>query len=226
MSQVKVDTLPLILAALKKGKAQSVLDVGCGRGRLSSALVQQGFSVTGLDPQAEIISAAMAAVPAARFDVGTAERMPYPDRSFDAVIFLNALHHVPAQSMPAALKEARRVLKENGSIIVVEPKAAGAFFTVMLPVEDETEIRALAESAISGAIENGLVSLKAKVVYDRISRFANADKFIAFLNEADPMRASAAAAEKATIERLFSEHAKRDGDTLTLVQPMTFFQLA
>ena len=38
---------------------------------------------------------------------------PVPDASFDVVIFFNSLHHVPAESMDAALLEAARVLRSR-----------------------------------------------------------------------------------------------------------------
>jgi SAM-dependent methyltransferase len=44
-----------------------VIDVGCGAGPLTQALVDVGFEVTGVEPSAELLQAARAAVPSARF---------------------------------------------------------------------------------------------------------------------------------------------------------------
>ena len=57
------------------------------------------------------------AVPNIRFDVLPAERMDYPDDSFDLVFFNDILHHV---DIPATLAEARRILRPGGTLIANE----------------------------------------------------------------------------------------------------------
>jgi 2-polyprenyl-3-methyl-5-hydroxy-6-metoxy-1,4-benzoquinol methylase len=44
-----------------------IVDVGCGAGPLTAAIVQVGFEVTGIDKSAELLAIARAAVPRARF---------------------------------------------------------------------------------------------------------------------------------------------------------------
>lgn len=223
---VRADTMALILAALAEAGARTVLDIGCGPGRLAAGLAGRGFAVTGVDPQAQLISAARAAVPGARFEVAGAQALPFADAAFDAAIFLNALHHVPEAMMRDALLEAVRVLGPGTPLIIVEPLATGSFFEAMRPVEDETGIRAAAASAIDEAVEAGEIRLEARIVYDRINRFANADEFIGALVAVDPERAMAAADRHDDIERLFAIHAKPGDGGFALVQPMIFFRLS
>lgn len=124
-TSLKMDTLPIIVDVLNSRNARSILDIGCGRGGLAATLTRRGFSVTGIEPQPEIVNAAKEKVPTALFDVGHAENLPYLNGSFDVVVFLNSLHHVAPGKMELALGEACRVVRENGSVVIVEPEAKG-----------------------------------------------------------------------------------------------------
>jgi SAM-dependent methyltransferase len=100
-----------------------VLELGIGMG------LNLGFydpanvdSVTGVDPAAELRAIAEAAPRApglhVRVEEGTAEALPFEDRSFDCVVctFTLCSVHTPAQ----ALAEARRVLKPGGRFLYCE----------------------------------------------------------------------------------------------------------
>jgi SAM-dependent methyltransferase len=145
---------------------RDVLDVGCGEGELVRRLVLAGARVVGLDPLAVALEHARHAgppSPAARFVEGPAEALPFPGESFDVVIFFNSLHHVPAESMDAALAEAARVLRGGGVLYVQEPLAEGSFFEVVRAVEDETRVRAAAQDALRRATSEGrLVELASR----------------------------------------------------------------
>ncbi|MFG1463832.1 class I SAM-dependent methyltransferase [Xanthobacter sp. DSM 24535] len=195
---------------------RKILDVGCGTGALAGALGARGAEVTGIDPQAEAIAAARAAAPAARFEQTGAQAMPFADGAFGVAVFLNSLHHVPAPLMAAALREAARV--SGGNVVVIEPLAEGTFFASMLPVEDETEIRTLAQQALSTVAEQGLRVLDC-VEYDDPRRFQDLDGFIAKLVAVDPARKPVAAAKRDELQALFSANAVPDGTMFSLVQP-------
>lgn len=100
-----------------------VLELGIGMG------LNLGFydpakvdSVTGVDPAPELRATAEAAPRApglqVRVEAGTAEALPFEDRSFDCVVctFTLCSVHTPAQ----ALAEARRVLKPGGRFLYCE----------------------------------------------------------------------------------------------------------
>jgi len=103
--------------------AGRVLELGIGMG-LNLALYDPGKveSVTGVDPAAELRAIAQAAPRDPRLAVsvedGTAEALPFEDRSFDCVVctFTLCSVHDPA----AALAEARRVLKPGGRFLYCE----------------------------------------------------------------------------------------------------------
>jgi ubiquinone/menaquinone biosynthesis C-methylase UbiE len=72
-------------------RGKRVLDLGCGDGRFALGVAPLATSVDGLDPDAEGIAAARKAarkakIQNARFAVGAAQRLPYPDGAFDVVL--------------------------------------------------------------------------------------------------------------------------------------------
>jgi len=88
---------------------RSLLDVGCGNGRLASLLLERrpDLQLRGVD----VIPAATSHLPVAIFD---GERLPYPDAAFDSVMLIDTLHHSRDPLM--LLKEASRVAR-HGLII-------------------------------------------------------------------------------------------------------------
>ncbi len=108
----------LELVDLKPG--MRVLDVGTGTGMVAMAAAQAvgpTGRVIGHDLAPEMIAAAQAKAAASGltqidFRLGDAEHLPFPDESFDAVMFASSLFFVP--DIPGALREARRVLAPGG----------------------------------------------------------------------------------------------------------------
>jgi SAM-dependent methyltransferase len=219
------DTPARIRAILSEIGAHRVLDIGCGHGGLARNLVQAGYDLTGIDPASEAVDAARLAVPEARFEVGGAEQLPYAAGSFDACIFLNALHHVPLPLMRGALLEALRVLRPAGEVIIVEPLAEGAFFEVMRPVEDETEMRHAAIRAIDALLAAGAATGPAPVTYHRPTPVADLDAFVEYLARVDPTRRALADAQRETLARLYAAHITVGPNGPELSQPLRLWRL-
>jgi ubiquinone/menaquinone biosynthesis C-methylase UbiE len=104
-----------------------VLDVGCGTGRLAMTFATQvapSGSVAGIDPAPEMIKRATSRarkqqVPVA-FQVAFAQRLPFPNATFDAVACTLALHHVAEDDQQSAVQEMHRVLKPDGRLLIAE----------------------------------------------------------------------------------------------------------
>jgi ubiquinone/menaquinone biosynthesis C-methylase UbiE len=98
-----------------------VLDVGCGQGIDVVRYAAAGARVTGIDLTPRHVELACAHVAAAgliaEIVVGDAEKLPFPDASFDRVSSNGVLHHTP--DMPRALREIRRVLSPAGEVRVI-----------------------------------------------------------------------------------------------------------
>ena len=91
--------------------SKRVADVGAGTGKLSGILQVAGHDVVAVDPDAQMLEALAAAHRGIPTLVGTAEGIPLPDASVDAVTFGQAWHWVDPVR---ASGEAARVLRPGG----------------------------------------------------------------------------------------------------------------
>jgi SAM-dependent methyltransferase len=107
-----------VLELLDGKRDLRVLEVGCGTGHWLAHLAQAGAAhAFGLDPSRKMLLRARATAPAAQVVLGSAERLPFRDGSFDRVLAVNALHHFPDK--PAFIAEARRVLRSGGRMLTI-----------------------------------------------------------------------------------------------------------
>lgn len=97
---------------LKRG--DKVLDVGCGKAFLvyDFTKVVAGIDIQGIDVSEYAIANAKEEVKD-RVRVGSATRLPWPDRHFDLVYSLNTLHNLHAYDLEPALREMERVGKKK-----------------------------------------------------------------------------------------------------------------
>lgn len=107
--------------ALSPRPGLRVLDAGCGRGEVLLACARAGAQVAGIDyadAALEIAHEVLAGVPDADLRKGEVTSLPWPDESFDRVLFADVIEHLdPAQDV-AALAELHRVLKPGGRLLV------------------------------------------------------------------------------------------------------------
>jgi ubiquinone/menaquinone biosynthesis C-methylase UbiE len=92
-----------------------ILDVGCGTGLASRPLLDNTFTVVGVDPSERMLAHAKRRYPDAQWVVGTAEKLPFENASFDAVISAQIIQRV---DRGAAIAEMIRVLKPNGLVAI------------------------------------------------------------------------------------------------------------
>jgi ubiquinone/menaquinone biosynthesis C-methylase UbiE len=161
---------PAITAALERHmifRDRMIIDVGCGGGDTVRWLAAQGARVTGLDNAAMLAKAG--SIPprgAEEYAEGMAQKLPFADGSADAVLFQASFHHVPAAAMAAAAAECRRVLKNGGRAVFVEPVyRAGTYTEITRLVEDEEEIQEKAYTAIVALAGSGMAMEKEEFFY-------------------------------------------------------------
>jgi len=96
-----------------------VLDIGCGTGKTTSALISMGMDVTGLDFSPSAISHCVSIFgDKAKFTIAECERMPFPDKHFDAVVAVHVLEHLSETQLKDTVKEISRVLMPGGLVFV------------------------------------------------------------------------------------------------------------
>jgi ubiquinone/menaquinone biosynthesis C-methylase UbiE len=107
LARMEVDRV--VDLSLEGIETHSVLDIGTGSGVFAEAFSLRGKKVAGLDENIEMIASAERHVPHVVFRIGSAESIPWPDRSFDLVFLGLVLHEV--DSPLTALREARRIAR-------------------------------------------------------------------------------------------------------------------
>ncbi|MFA6097981.1 MAG: class I SAM-dependent methyltransferase [Patescibacteria group bacterium] len=97
----------------------SVLDAGCGNGRLLQMLEQKNISYTGIDISPRLVAIAKAQHPNQTFLAGDITNLPFPDNKFNAVFCIATLHHIPGKELrEKTIKEFHRVLKKGGCLLM------------------------------------------------------------------------------------------------------------
>ena len=148
-----------LLAELLPLQGQDILELGCGNAALARTLLARhpDSRVTGLevDERQHALNLAARPLQGLRFEAAGAQAIPFADASFDLVLMLKSLHHVPLPLMAQALDEARRVLRPGGHLYVSEPVFAGPLNEVMRIFHDEGRVRAAAQVALDAALHKG-----------------------------------------------------------------------
>lgn len=109
-----------------------VLDIGCGIGQMAVWMAKQGAHVTAIDVGPDLIDAARQVASlnsvSVDFRVGNATALEFADASFDAVVGMAILHHLPVDILDACMEEVRRVLRPDGVAVFFEPVEDSALF--------------------------------------------------------------------------------------------------
>ena len=92
-----------------------VLEVGCGQGHLTKRLADRGIDITGIDANPNAPEVAESE----RVLYMRAEALEFEDESFDIILSVHAIEHIPPLSQ--ALAEMARVLKPAGQALHIYP---------------------------------------------------------------------------------------------------------
>lgn len=143
------------LAALAQARPDArVLDLGCGGGHVAFAVAPQVREVVAYDLSPEMLEVVARAAGERGFanvttQQGVAERLPFADASFDAVMSRYSAHHW--RDFPAGLAEAARVLKPGGLAAFVDSVSPGTplldtFMQAIELLRDPSHVRSYARA--------------------------------------------------------------------------------
>jgi ubiquinone/menaquinone biosynthesis C-methylase UbiE len=114
------DDLCLYLARYSSEDSK-LLEIGCGTATLLENLERRGYQkLLGCDLSPATLEVARAKVKSADFKVANMISLPYNSNSIDLAIFMGSLHHLPFGDIQEALKEASRVIKPGGVMIIAD----------------------------------------------------------------------------------------------------------
>jgi SAM-dependent methyltransferase len=145
-------------------RGQRALDVGCGPGALTAELVERlgADAVRAVDPSASFVAAARERLPGVDIGQSAAERLPFADGVFDAVLAQLVVHFMA--DPVAGLREMGRVTSAGGTVAACVWDHAGGrsplavFWRAVL----ELDPAARDESGLAGAGEGQLARLFAE----------------------------------------------------------------
>jgi ubiquinone/menaquinone biosynthesis C-methylase UbiE len=130
-----------LATAIPEGPVR-VLDICAGTGSNSLAIAQRrpDVEITALDRSGERLHIARQRAANITTIVGDAAKTGLPDQSYDVALLSLALHELSEDVRVAIINEARRVLKDSGTLIVVEwEKPRSLFRRIMFSINQATE---------------------------------------------------------------------------------------
>jgi ubiquinone/menaquinone biosynthesis C-methylase UbiE len=104
--------------ARRVSPGRTVLDLGCGPGRVTRFLHEQGLDTIGVDLAPEMIEIARSSNPDLLFTVASMAALPYADASFAGLVAMYSIIHIPRAEQPVVFRELLRVLEPGGRILL------------------------------------------------------------------------------------------------------------
>ncbi|WP_416825573.1 class I SAM-dependent methyltransferase [Ectobacillus polymachus] len=153
-THAKGKDLAALLQAGNASQADIVLDIATGGGHVANGFAPLAFQVIALDITKRMLEKAEAFIRGnghnnVHFVQGDAEQLPFPDDSFTIVACRIAPHHFP--SVSSFVAECYRVLKENGSFLLLDNVAPeddelDSFYNTVEKTRDYSHNRAYKKS--------------------------------------------------------------------------------
>ena len=110
------EAVATLVRELGIGPGTRLLDLAAGTGKLTRQLVDTGAEIVAVEPVVEMRAKLVAAVPSSEALDGTAEHIPLPNHSVDAVVVAQAFHWFDGVR---AISEIHRVLRPGGGLGII-----------------------------------------------------------------------------------------------------------
>ena len=105
----------------RPSKGMNILDVGCGTGSHLELYQRYECNLYGIDLSPSMLAVARVRLgDSIQLDLGDATNMPYEDHKFDLIISMLSLHEMAEQTRSGVLSEMKRVLKDDGRILLID----------------------------------------------------------------------------------------------------------
>lgn len=137
-------------------KDKKVLDIGCGDGSDLKKISEKGAIIYGVEPSEEFVKHAKQLNPSAIIKEGVGENIPFSDALFDVVVSKWALQ--TCTNLNKALDEAARVLKPDGTLVLLSKHPMQQYFGKMREYGNDTNYFEQKVSTLH--IFNGKITLK------------------------------------------------------------------
>ena len=155
------DVLERIRAAVASTRSIRILDLGCGPGIVSAALAPSAGEVVAYDITPEMLEKARqrcqeAGVQNVLFELGMAEKLSFPDGSFDVIVSRATFHHFPDPHR--VLEEIVRVTRPGGKIVVADVVSSenaeeAALHNALEILRDPSHVRMLSGNELRGLLQ-------------------------------------------------------------------------
>lgn len=122
-----------LIARLPNLHGSKILDLGGGTGKLAAVLSKKGADVYLLDASKQMLKRAKRVLPGNRIFLGDAARLLFEDDTFDLVLIVDAIHHMPAQQ--EALTESCRVLRPGGLLYILDFSVNSSYIRILQRLE-------------------------------------------------------------------------------------------
>ncbi|MEO7587690.1 MAG: methyltransferase domain-containing protein [Arachnia sp.] len=159
----------LLLDRVGRNMHASVLDAGCGPGRMMThlRLLDPTLELTGMDLTPAMVQRARHHHPSLRIEQGDLTQMPFPAGTFDGVLSWYSIIHTPERTLHGVFSEFRRVLRPDGALLLgfhagtgerIARRAYGHDVDLSIQLHDVRRVRDLLEGAgflVRASLERG-----------------------------------------------------------------------
>lgn len=103
----------------KLNKGDSILDLGCGNGRIVKYYIRKGYRCFGMDVSDKMLRLAKKHVPLGKFvKADITKKLNFKPGSFNAIISFFALNHVSKRQFITTIKNCKNILKRDGFLLL------------------------------------------------------------------------------------------------------------
>ncbi len=99
-------------------KNAKVLDAGCGCGRDTHYLIEEGFDVIGIDIAEELLKQAQERTKNCKFKKMDFLNLEFSEESFDGVWCMAGISSIPKDKIPDSIKQFHKILKKDGILYI------------------------------------------------------------------------------------------------------------